>query len=155
MKRSRNKRAEFVSPSHIPACFEYASPHAAGVGMTKTAIVSETRILRAGNKNSEYVTKTRGGEQTAASSAFQLVLYRKSCEVHRPLGLFVNLGRPHHYFMTTFKTSFSEPIIEPENVNHLFWGEYTLGKQQSHKENPIIYPTIMTEKDGNTTVANS
>lgn len=58
----------------------------AGVGMTKTAIMSQTRILRAKNKNSEYVTKTRGGEQTATSSEFQLVLYGKSCEVNRKLG---------------------------------------------------------------------
>lgn len=55
------------------------------VGMTKRAIMSQTRIQRAQNKNSEYVTKKRGDEQTATSCVFQLVLYGKSCEGNRKL----------------------------------------------------------------------
>lgn len=53
--------------------------------MTKTAIMSQTRIQKAKNKNSEYVTNTRGSEQTATSCVFQRVLYGISCEVNRKL----------------------------------------------------------------------
>lgn len=65
--------------------------------MTKTAIMSQTRIQRAKNKNSEIVTNTRGGEQIAAFCVFQLVLYGKSCEVNRKLGPVLSL-----LWMTTF-----------------------------------------------------
>lgn len=102
--------------------------------MTKTATMSQTRIQRAKTKNSENLTKTRGGEQIGTSCVFQLVLYGKSCEVNRKLGPVLSL-----LWMTTFKTSLSESIIKLKNFCYLLWREYIVGKHKCHKGNPIIY----------------
>lgn len=56
---------EFTLLSHflsILCMSQHYCLQTAGVGMTKTAIMSQARIQRAKNKNSENVTKTRGGE---------------------------------------------------------------------------------------------
>lgn len=118
--------------------------------MTNTATLSHARIRRPINKNvtvCEYVTKTRGCEQTAVSCVFQRYFMGKDVRWTESWGPVFEPFMANKQHLNILKWTNNEA----KNLSDLLWREYTQSVK-CHKENDVSqYLPIYNDrqKDGN------